>query len=41
MDTRKAQLGREWQAHTDDHERELSRAEESLDAFKAGETVDP
>lgn len=41
MDTRKAQLGREWRAHTDDHERELSRAEESFDAFKAGETVDP
>ena len=41
MDTRKAQLGREWQAHTDDHKRELGRAEESFDAFKTGETVDP
>lgn len=41
MDTRKAQLGREWQAHTDDHRRELDRAEESFDAFEADETVDP
>ncbi|WP_138007108.1 hypothetical protein [Halalkalirubrum salinum] len=41
MDTRKAQLGRKWQAHTDHHGRELARAEESFDAFKRGETVDP
>lgn len=41
MDTRKAQLGREWEAHTDDHKRELGRAEDSFDAFDEGETVDP
>lgn len=41
MDTRKAELGREWEAHTDDHERELGRAMESFDAFESGETVDP
>lgn len=41
MDTRKAQLGRKWQAHTDDHERELGRAEGSFDTFEQGETVDP
>lgn len=41
MDTRKAQLQREWEAHTDDHKRELGRAIETFDAFETGETVDP
>lgn len=41
MDTRKAQLGREWQALTPEHERQLESTMASFDAFEAGETVDP
>ena len=41
MQSRKASLGREWQALTNDHERELDRANESFDAFQNGDTVDP
>lgn len=41
MQSRKASLGREWQALTDDHERGLNRANESFDKFQSGSTVDP
>lgn len=41
MDTRKASLDREWRPLTDEHERHLSRAEESFTAFEDGDAVDP
>jgi len=41
IDTRKASLGRGWQALTDEHERQLERAEESFTRFSRDETVDP
>lgn len=41
MDTRKAQLGREWQPLTAEHERQLSEATGAFASFKEGNTVDP
>ncbi|WP_226483088.1 hypothetical protein [Natrinema amylolyticum] len=41
MDTRKASLDREWRPLTDEHDRHLSRAEESFTAFEDGNAVDP
>lgn len=41
MDTRKASLDREWRPLTDEHERHLSRAEESFTSFENGNAVDP
>ncbi len=41
MDTRKASLDQEWRPLTDEHERHLSRAEESFTAFENGDEVDP
>ncbi len=41
LSTRKASLNREWRPLTDEHERQLERAEESFSAFANGEEVDP
>jgi predicted nucleic acid-binding Zn-ribbon protein len=41
LDTRKASLGREWRPLTDEHERQLKRAEGSFSSFANGEEVDP
>lgn len=41
MDTRKAQLGREWQPLTEEHTRQLSEATGAFDSFQQGDTVDP
>jgi hypothetical protein len=39
--TRKAKLDRAWEPLTDEHERQLERAERSFDRFESGESVDP
>jgi len=39
--TRKATLGQEWRPLTDEHERQLDRAEETFDRFVDGRPVDP
>lgn len=39
--TRKAKLDRAWEPLTDEHERQLERAERSFDHFESGESVDP
>lgn len=41
METRKASLGRDWEALTDEHKAELETAEDLFDRFEDGETVDP
>jgi hypothetical protein len=39
--TRKANLGRAWEPLTEEHERQLDRAEGTFDRFGDGESVDP
>lgn len=41
LTTRKASIHREWRPLTDEHERQLGRAEESFSAFVEGDEVDP